>query len=47
VVEARPGGEAFDARVVDEKGVVHAEVVGYRTVALPGRATLPSRGTVI
>jgi malonyl CoA-acyl carrier protein transacylase len=42
VVEARGDGEAFDARVVDEKGLVHAEVVGYRTVALPGRATLPS-----
>ena len=42
VVTARSGGEAFDARVVDEKGLVHAEVVGYRTVALPGRATLPS-----
>ena len=34
-------GEAFDARVVDEKGLVHAEVVGYRTVALPERRTLP------
>jgi malonyl CoA-acyl carrier protein transacylase len=39
-VEARGGGEAFDARVVDEKGLVHAEVVGYRTVALPERRTL-------
>ncbi len=42
VVEARAGGESFDVRVVDDKGLVHAEVVGYRTVALPGRATLPS-----
>jgi hypothetical protein len=42
VVEVRGDGEAFDVRVVDEKGLVHAEVVGYRTVALPGRATLPS-----
>jgi hypothetical protein len=41
-VEARAGGEAFDARVVDEKGLVHAEVIGYRTVALPGRRTLGS-----
>ena len=41
-VEARGGGEAFDARVVDEKGLVHAEVVGYRTVALPGQRTLAS-----
>ena len=41
-VEARGGGEAFDARVVDEKGLVHAEVVGYRTVALPGQRTLKS-----
>jgi NAD(P)-dependent dehydrogenase (short-subunit alcohol dehydrogenase family) len=39
-VAARGGGEAFDARVVDEKGLVHAEVVGYRTVALPGSRTL-------
>jgi NAD(P)-dependent dehydrogenase (short-subunit alcohol dehydrogenase family)/acyl carrier protein len=39
-VEARGDGEAFDARVVDEKGLVHAEVVGYRTVALPGRRAL-------
>ena len=41
-VEALRGGEAFDARVVDEKGLVHAEVVGYRTVALPGQRTLVS-----
>ena len=41
-VEAREDGEAFDARVVDEKGLVHAEVTGYRTVALPGRQTLDS-----
>jgi hypothetical protein len=41
-VEVREGGEAFDARVVDEKGLVHAEVIGYRTVALPGRRTLGS-----
>ena len=41
-VAARGGGEAFDARVVDEKGLVHAEVVGYRTVALPGPRTLKS-----
>jgi NAD(P)-dependent dehydrogenase (short-subunit alcohol dehydrogenase family) len=39
-VVARGGGDAFDARVVDEKGLVHAEVVGYRTVALPGRRSL-------
>ena len=39
-VEARGDGEAFDARVVDEKGLVYAEVAGYRTVALPGRRTL-------
>jgi NAD(P)-dependent dehydrogenase (short-subunit alcohol dehydrogenase family)/acyl carrier protein len=41
-VEARGGGEAFDAMVVDEKGLVHAEVKGYRTVALPGQRTLGS-----
>jgi NAD(P)-dependent dehydrogenase (short-subunit alcohol dehydrogenase family)/acyl carrier protein len=39
-VEVKGDGEAFDARVVDEKGQVHAEVVGYRTVALPERRTL-------
>ena len=39
-VVAREEGEAFDARVVDEKGQVQAEVVGYRTVALPGQVTL-------
>ena len=39
-VAARANGEAFDARVVDEAGHVYAEVVGYRTVALPGRRTL-------
>jgi hypothetical protein len=41
-VEARGGGEAFDARVVDEKGLVHAEVLGYRTVALPEKRTIRS-----
>ena len=39
-VKVRGDGEAFDARVVDEKGVVFAEVQGYRTVALPERRTL-------
>jgi len=39
-VEALRDGAAFDARVVDEKGLVYAEVVGYRTVALPGQRTL-------
>ena len=41
-VAVRSGGEAFDARVVDEKGLVYAEVLGYRTVALPGRRALGS-----
>jgi NAD(P)-dependent dehydrogenase (short-subunit alcohol dehydrogenase family) len=41
-VAARDGGGAFDAQVVDERGFVHAEVVGYRTVALPGQRTLGS-----
>jgi hypothetical protein len=41
-VEARGNGETFDARVADEKGLVHAEVVGYRTVALPGARKLGS-----
>jgi NAD(P)-dependent dehydrogenase (short-subunit alcohol dehydrogenase family) len=41
-VEVRGDGEAFDARVVDEKGLVYAEVVGYRTVALPEKRALRS-----
>ena len=40
IVKARGDGEAFDCRVVDDKGAVFAEVVGYRTVALPDRRTL-------
>jgi hypothetical protein len=39
-VEVRGDGEAFDARVVDDKGLVHAELLGYRTVALPERRKL-------
>jgi hypothetical protein len=40
VIAVREDGAAFDGRVVDEKGLVYAEVVGYRTVALPERRTL-------
>jgi hypothetical protein len=40
VVAVREDGAVFDGRVVDEKGLVYAEVVGYRTVALPERRTL-------
>jgi NAD(P)-dependent dehydrogenase (short-subunit alcohol dehydrogenase family) len=40
LVEVRDGGAAFDGRVVDEQGLVYAEVVAYRTVALPERRTL-------
>jgi hypothetical protein len=40
VVDVRNDGEAFDARVVDEQGLVYLELVGYRTVALPERRTL-------
>jgi NAD(P)-dependent dehydrogenase (short-subunit alcohol dehydrogenase family) len=40
VVDVRDDGEAFDARVVDEKGLVYLELLGYRTVALPERRTL-------
>ncbi len=39
-VEARDDGQAFDALVVDEKGRVYVELLGYRTVALPERRTL-------
>ncbi len=41
-VEVREDGAAFDGRVLDEKGNVYAELVGYRTVALPGEITLPA-----
>jgi hypothetical protein len=40
VVEVQGDGSAFDGRVVDEKGLVYAEVVAYRTVPLPERRTL-------
>ena len=40
VVEVQGAGRAFDARVVDEKGRVYVELLGYRTVALPGRSTI-------
>ena len=40
VVDVREEGAVFDGRVVDEKGLVYAEIVGYRTVALPERRTL-------
>ena len=40
VVEVQGDGGAFDARVVDEKGRVYVELLGYRTVALPGRQTI-------
>ncbi|MCG6920680.1 MAG: SDR family NAD(P)-dependent oxidoreductase [Acidobacteria bacterium] len=40
VVEVQEDGGAFDARVVDEKGRVSVELVGYRTVALPERRTI-------
>ena len=40
MVEVQDDGEAFDARVVDEKGRVYVELVRYRTVALPGKSTV-------
>ena len=40
-VEVRDDGAAFDALVVDEKGRVYVELLGYRTVSLPGRQTIP------
>jgi NAD(P)-dependent dehydrogenase (short-subunit alcohol dehydrogenase family) len=36
VVEARDGGQAFDARVVDADGRIYVELEGYRTVSVPG-----------
>ena len=39
-IEVRDDGAAFDGRVIDEKGLVYAEVVAYRTVSLPERRTL-------
>jgi NAD(P)-dependent dehydrogenase (short-subunit alcohol dehydrogenase family) len=41
VVTARGGGDSFDARVVDDEGAVYLDLEGYRTVALPGRVSLP------
>jgi acyl carrier protein/NAD(P)-dependent dehydrogenase (short-subunit alcohol dehydrogenase family) len=40
LVEAREGGEAYHARVVDDRGTVYVELEGYRTVALPGVVSL-------
>jgi malonyl CoA-acyl carrier protein transacylase len=40
VIAVREDGAVFDGRVLDEKGLVFAEVVGYRTVALPEHRTL-------
>jgi hypothetical protein len=42
LVDVREDGAAFDGLVVDEKGLVYAEVVAYRTVSLPERRTLLS-----
>jgi hypothetical protein len=39
-VEVREDGQAFDALVVDEKGRVYVELLGYRTVALPEKRTI-------
>ena len=40
LVDVREDGAAFDGRVVDEKGLVYAEVIAYRTVSLPEKKTL-------
>jgi hypothetical protein len=40
LVEAREGGEAYYARVVDDRGTVYVELEGYRTVELPGVVSL-------
>ncbi len=40
LVTAVNGGEAYDARVVDEHGNVYIDLKGYRTVDLPGSVTL-------
>jgi NAD(P)-dependent dehydrogenase (short-subunit alcohol dehydrogenase family) len=39
-VEVQDDGKAFDALVVDEKGRVYVELLGYRTVSLPDRRAL-------
>jgi hypothetical protein len=39
-VEVQDDGKAFDALVVDEKGRVYVELLGYRTVSLPDRRSL-------
>jgi NAD(P)-dependent dehydrogenase (short-subunit alcohol dehydrogenase family) len=40
VATAVDGGASFDVRVVDDKGNVFVELLGYRTVALEGRVSL-------
>jgi hypothetical protein len=40
VVHTDGAPDEYDARVVDDEGNVYVEVQGYRTIALPGRATL-------
>jgi hypothetical protein len=40
LVTAVNGGDAYDAKVVDENGAVYVELKGYRTVDLPGQVTL-------
>jgi len=41
LVHAADGGETLDVRVVDDRGDVYLELVGYGTVELPGRQVLP------
>jgi len=36
------GAPLLDARIVDEAGRVYLDLIGYRTVALPGRQALPA-----
>ena len=40
VAKALDGGASFDVRVVDERGNVFVELLGYRSVALEGRVSL-------
>ena len=46
LVDVRDDGATFDGKVVDESGLVFAEVSAYRTVALPGKRLLAMRRSI-
>jgi len=40
VVGYSPGGDEYDAQVVDDRGRVYVELSGYRVIPLPDRAPI-------